>query len=160
VNLPISLGVAMLALFLGVNGIWLAGRLFWHRQRSMFWLASSIILAGVAYLILTGLAEDVARGLWPVAFDPTKGKEYMLRAPCERLRGLGFMIIVAPIVLVLVPILLLSYRSRPRFVSLTTVLFGVSAFLLYVSPMSEKLARLILPEDMLRVPSHCGSATL
>jgi len=158
VTLPISLGVAALALLLGVNGVWLAGRLFWHRQRSTFWLASSTILGCVAYLVMTGMAEDIARRLWPVAFDPVKGREIILRDQCEQPRSLGVMVMVAPIAVVIGSVLLLKYRDRPVLVSITVALFSAFTLLLFASPIPEKLARLALPEHVLRVPSHCGGA--
>ena len=119
-----------------------------------FGFTSTLIAISVAYLVLSEAAEHIARWLWPIPFDPFKTKEYELRASCEIPRVLGFFLIAGPILPVLVPVLLFKIRkSWPRFVS------GVCLVLLFLSPIPEKLAHLVFPADMLKVPSHCKTSS-
>ena len=111
-------------------------------------------MVGVGYIVATGAAESIARSLWPVPFDAVKTKEFELRAPCTTPRLLGVMLVVGPLRAVLAPVLMIKYKSI-----WLKILFGVCVtllyFLLHASPIPEKLARLVLSEDTLRVPEHC-----
>jgi hypothetical protein len=149
-NIPTSIGIAGFALFFGVNGVALAHHLLWRRSPALFWLASSLIVLVICYLVGTGAAEDIVRFLWPVPFDPIKTKEIELRTPCEVPRMLGFFLIVGPIMPIVVLLHFKTTRSWPTF------LFSACALLLFVSPLPEKLARLALPEEVLKRPSHCA----
>jgi uncharacterized membrane protein HdeD (DUF308 family) len=146
----------MVALFFGGNGIALVRQLLWRRSPTLFWLASTLIVVGVGYIVATGAAESIARSLWPVPFDAVKTKEFELRAPCVTPRLLGVMLIVGPALAVLAPVLMFKYKRI-----WLKILFGVCVsllyfFLLYVSPIPEKLARLVFSEDTLKVPYHCS----
>src|SRR5262245_51204474 len=74
-GIPSSVGVLVFTLLFGGTGIALAHRLLWRRSPSLFWLASTLIVVGIGYVVVTGEAESLARRLWPVAFDPVKGEE-------------------------------------------------------------------------------------
>ena len=63
---PSYFGVVIFCLFFGVNGIWLAHRLLWRRAPSLFWLASTVIVLSIGYLVSTGEAQIIARSLWPM----------------------------------------------------------------------------------------------
>jgi hypothetical protein len=58
----------MVALFFGRNGIALAHQLLWRRSPTLFWLASTLIVVGVGYIVATSAAESIARSLWPIPF--------------------------------------------------------------------------------------------
>jgi uncharacterized membrane protein HdeD (DUF308 family) len=153
-NVPSSVGVVVVALFLGLNGIALAHRLLWRRSPALFWLASTLIVVGIGYIVATGSAENVARSLWPVPFDPVKTEEFKLRAPCEAPRLLGISLILSPVLLV-VPFLLYKFWRRPWPVILFSACFTLLYFFLYLSPIPEKVARVVFSEDVLKVPDHC-----
>jgi hypothetical protein len=154
-NIPTSIGVAGFALFFGINGIALAHRLLWRRSPALFWLASASIVMVGGYLIGTGAAEDIVRFLWPVPFDPVKTKEFERHAPCQGPRILGLFLLMGP----MMPIILgavLHYKIKHAW---PTLVFSVCSLLLYISPLPEKLAHLALPEEVLKLPSHCAQAT-
>jgi hypothetical protein len=145
----------MLAVFLGGNGIAVAHRLLWRRSPTLFWLASMLIVIGVGYIVATGLAESIARSLWPVPFDEVKTQEFKLRAVCQVPRQLGAGVVLGPVVFVLAPLVMFK-KMRTWLRILSNLLFGVCFILFYISPIPEKVAGLIYPEDALRVPDHCS----
>lgn len=154
-SVPISVGVVMLALFLGGNGIALAHRLLWRRSTTLFWLASTLIVVGVGYIVATGAPESFVRSQVP--FDPVRTKEFVLRAECERPRQLGLSLVVGPVILVSVPLLMFKYFKYRRAwpIILFSACFTLVYVLLYISPTPEKLAPLVFSEDTLKVPDHC-----
>jgi hypothetical protein len=156
VTLPAHVGVALLVFFLGSNGIWLAHRLFWDRQRQIFWYSTAGIVIGIGCLVFTGAAESVARWLWPLALDPVEAGRFQQHLPCNEPRLKGFMLIMAPVVLILVPVWLLKIRGHRGKEILATLVLAALIVLVYGSPLPEKLARSVFPEDTLKVPSHCA----
>jgi hypothetical protein len=149
------------AVIFGVNRVALARYLLWRRWPALFWLISMLIVVVLAYLIGTGASENIAYSLWPRVFDPIQRKELGLRAQCERPRMLGLWLIFMPPLLSVVVYkiyrfglvgALQSHRHRDA------IVLVVCSVLLYVSPIPEKLARLVFPEEMLKVPGHCTSS--
>jgi hypothetical protein len=145
----------MVALFFGGIGIALARYLLWRRSPTLFWLASTLIVVGVGYIVATSAAESIARSLWPIPFDPVKTKEFELRAPCETPRLLGVMLIVGPVLALLAPVLVSKYWGSWGKILFGVCVFNLLYFLLHFSPVPEKLARLVFSEDTLKVPNHC-----
>src|SRR5262245_10337503 len=105
---PISFGVVGVILVFGVNGVAVAHRLLWRRSPTLFWLASTLIVVGLGYIVVTGAAENVARSLWPVPFDPVKTQEFNRHVSCEAPRLLATSLILTPVLLV-VPFLLYKF---------------------------------------------------
>jgi dipeptide/tripeptide permease len=50
---------------LGIPVILVAYAALWTRQRPVFWFALALILVGLGYLMATGAADDIARGIMP-----------------------------------------------------------------------------------------------
>jgi hypothetical protein len=156
VILPAHYGVSLFALFFGINGIWLAHKLFWERQRQIFWFSAGAIVIGIGCLVPTGAADSIARWLWPLTLDPAAAEKFRRQLPCEEPRLKGLAVIMAPIVLILVPVWLLKMRRERRSMRiLATLVLATCIALLYGSPLPERLARSVFPEDALKVPSHC-----
>jgi hypothetical protein len=154
--LPSYFGVVIFCFFFGVNGIWLAHRLLWRRAPALFWLASTVIVLSIGYLVSTGEAESIARSLWPMGLDEAKSKESQLRSACMEPKMLGTMLVVAPIMVVLVPLMLKEKRTWLR--ALVNVCFVVLFFGVLISPIPEKLSSLALPDIVQRLPDHCRPA--
>jgi hypothetical protein len=67
------------------------------------------------------------------------------------------MLIMAPVVLILVPFWLLKMQHQQWGMRvLATLILAMCIAVLYGSPLPEKLARSLFPEDALKVPSHCA----
>jgi xanthosine utilization system XapX-like protein len=149
-NIPPSFEVLGVVLLVGVNGVALARYLLWRRSPALFWLASTLVVVVVGYLILTGATHNIARSLWPLAYDPIKRKEVALLAVCDTPRILGVTLIM------LVPTLMALYYFYKTKCTWPGILLGVCFFLLYAfSPIPPKVASLVFSERMLKVPSHC-----
>jgi len=54
---------------------------------AVFWLATTLIVIGVGYLLARGALEPVARSLHPIPFHAVKTEEFKLRASCETPRS-------------------------------------------------------------------------
>jgi hypothetical protein len=154
-TLPAHAGVAILVVALGGNGLWLAHKLFWDRQRRVFWYTAGTIVIGIGCLVLTGVAEGIARWLWPLALDPAEAQKFQRQLACDEPKLKGFMLIMAPVVVILVPVWLLKVRQRRSWEISATLLLALCISMLYASPLAEKLARAVFSEDALKVPSHC-----
>ena len=181
---PDIFGVIMVVFFFGGISINLAYVVLWQRSQILFWLVSALIVAGFGYLVVTGSAANIARALWPIAFDEIRGQEFRLQIQCQRATELGIMLIVAPMTPIIVLLALFEFRrswpatARPRSTILlrrflamilfrypwTKTLFmrtwpkvvlGVVFVVLCVSPVPENLARLVFSEDALKLPDHC-----
>jgi hypothetical protein len=146
----------MVALFFGVNGIAVARYLFWRRSPTLLWLASTLIVVGVGYIVATSAAESIARSLWPIPFDPVKAKEFELRAPCETPRLLGVMLIVGPILALLAPVLVFKYWRSWLKILFGVCVFNLLYFLLYVSPIPESSHVLSSRKTRSRCPTTVG----
>jgi hypothetical protein len=181
---PNVAGVAMFVFFFGINGIWLAGALFWKRSRILFWLASTLVVVGIGYLVATGAAANLARTLWPIPFDEVRGKELIVRHQCQMAWQMGTMLILcltAPILTLFALFELERHRPRTGGATSTTlvrrframillrypstrtlfmrrwptVMLSVGLVALLLSPVPESLARLVFSEAFLTGPGHC-----
>jgi hypothetical protein len=153
--MPVSVGIAMLAVFLGVNGIAVAYALFWRRSRALFWLSSTLVVVGIAYLIFADAAETIVRSSWPIPFDDSaRGRELRLLVECQKPRQLGIVLIFAPIVVVLAPVLVFKIRNHWIGILFAGAL-GVLFYLLYPSPIPGALAGLVFSDEVLSGPDHC-----
>jgi hypothetical protein len=65
------------------------------------------------------------------------------------------MLIVGPVLALLAPVLVFKYWRSWLKILFGVFVFNLLYFLLYVSPIPEKLARLVFSEDTLKVPNHC-----
>jgi hypothetical protein len=158
VNPPNPPDIVVLVFYLGLGAyaLWLARKLLWHRHQQVFWFAAGAIVIGIGGLIFT---EAIARWpwAWSLAFDPTEVDKFEQQAACQTPRALGSALVVGPIMLLLFPVLLRNH-TRPVVSLLGILLFGVCFSLFYISPIPEKVAPWVFPEEALKVPSHCGKA--
>jgi len=149
-----SAAIVLVVFLVGGGGVMVAYNLLWRRSFALFCLAIAVVAAGLVWLVTTGAYMNIARFLWPMAFDEVRGPEMKLRISCEGVRPPSTVLILAPIMLALCPWLLKEKRYWPTALAGVgvTLLFG----LIYVSPLPDHLAPLIFPEDQLRLPGHCG----
>jgi drug/metabolite transporter (DMT)-like permease len=154
-SIPVMAGIAMIALFLGGNGIALAHWLFWRRSPRLFWLSSALIVVGVAVLVLSGGAENIERT--SIVFEPAKRDQLDRLATCQLPRMLGSMLIFAPIVVLLGPVLLYkTYKSGRYWMAvLVAGTIGVVFQLVYLSPIPEAVAARAFSDEVLKVPDNC-----
>jgi hypothetical protein len=119
----------------------------------ILWVAVVLIAIGLVWVVITGSYRDVARFLWPIAFDEVRGPEMIRRTECAAPTMWATGLIVMPVMLALVAWL---YRETRLWVK---VLAGVGFFIFYMlvakSALPDKVVRLIEPNIELRLPAHC-----
>jgi hypothetical protein len=143
--------VVMFVFCLGANAFWLVHKLFWHRHRRIFWCTVGVVVIGIGGLIITGADEIVSRVAWSLAENDKLGRQ----GACNTLKAFGTVLVIAPIILVLVTVWLPKLGGRSVMSYFAVLLVGVCSSLIYISPISEKLARAVFSEEALKVPSHC-----
>jgi hypothetical protein len=77
----------------------------------------------------------------------------------EHIVGLGISLILAPVFLPLALIVMFKYWHRPAPLLLVALLAAICWFSLAATPFPERLARAVLPEEMLKLPGFCGQST-
>lgn len=146
------------ALILTLVPIWIAAVLLARLPRPLFWFACALIAVGVGYLLATGAAEDIARTVRQFMSGYIDKEFARTRAGLcrgEHIVGLSTSLILAPIFVPVALIVWFKYRHRPALLLLVGPLCGVCFLALAATPIPEKLARSVLPEQALEIPSHC-----
>jgi hypothetical protein len=139
--------------------IWIAAVLLSRQPRPIFWFACALIIVGAGYLVVTGAAEDVGRSAGRFLSD----RMNLTRAGAcrgDHIVGLGVSLILVPIFLPLGLIVMFKYRHRPALFFLVGMLATICFFSLAATPFPERLARSVLSEKALEVPSHCAKPKL
>jgi hypothetical protein len=139
-----------------------AAVLLWRVPRPLFLFSCALIAVGVGYLLATGAAEDVGRSVrrftsGHIGSEFAKTREGVCRG--EHIVGLGISLILAPVFLPLALIVMFKYWHRPAPLLLVALLAAICWFSLAATPFPQRLARAVLPAEMLKLPGHCGQST-
>jgi hypothetical protein len=148
----------MVVFLVGGVSLMVAYNLLWRRSLALFWLAVALIATGLVYIVATGTHLNIASFLWPIAFDEVRGPEMTLRLLCEGPRQWMSALILVPVMLALSPWLFKVVFKEKRTWPALLVSAGITLcfVLIYISPIPDKLAPLVLPEDKLKLHSHCA----
>jgi len=143
----------MVVFAIGSVGLLGAYHLLWQRSLALFWFAVALIAAALAWIVATDAYLDIARVLWPIAFDEVRGPEIRRRVDCAgpKLWGTGFLL--APIMLALAPWLLKEKRLWMK--ALAGVGLSVLFILISASSIPDKVAQLIDRDVEQKLPAHC-----
>lgn len=144
---PASLMGAFLVIGVGAS---IAGALLWRNQRPVYWFALALILVGTGYLMATGATEDIARSVWPAAFNPGQRREIESLWRRDHEKWLGALLLIAPFWAALAWV---SWRRRAVPLIPAVLLVALQIFL-FASPMSARFARLVLPDHILNAPAE------